>query len=77
MTKIYFFYKDDNNFTKFISNYCFYSSKLDNDIINIEIEPYSIIVLDINISEHDFCNIQIINPVILDTIKLIKLDFYY
>ena len=74
---IYFFYKDDNNFTKFISNYCFYSSKLDNDIINIEIEPYSIIVLDINISEHDFCNIQIINPVILDTIKLIKLDFYY
>ena len=74
---VYFFYKDTNKFIEFISNECFSSIKIENEMINIEIEPGSILVLDININKYDFSNLIVSNLDILDTVELIKFDFYY
>ena len=74
---IYLFYKKSNKFLDFISNYCTFAINIEDDIINIELEPDSIIVLDINISEYEFTNLYITNLNIIHTLELIKFDFYY
>tara|TARA_B100000963_G_scaffold360714_2_gene392700 strand:- start:487 stop:2031 length:1545 start_codon:yes stop_codon:yes gene_type:complete len=73
---IYLFYKNSNKFIDFMSNYCI-SYKIEDELINLELEPNSILVLDINLSEYDFTNLSITNLNVMNTIKLIKLDFYY
>jgi hypothetical protein len=74
---IYLFYKKTNKFLDFLSNYCTFAINIEDEIINIELEPDSIIILDINISNYDFTNLYITNLNIIHTLELIKLDFYY
>ena len=74
---IYLFYKKNNKFIDFLSNYCTFTINIDDDIIDIELEPNSIIVLDINVSNYDFTNLYITNLNIIHTLELIKFDFYY
>ena len=74
---LFFLIKLHKLFIDFLSNYCTFTINIDDDIIDIELEPNSIIVLDINVSNYDFTNLYITNLNIIHTLELIKFDFYY